>query len=168
MASRATGFRHYGAARTSSSSSAHAEVGDSGIGLREYLLRQHKAGELSAKEVCTCCWIAKKAGAVGINDLTCDLGSRDQAAHLATAITTSAKSKFYSALVPTWDKVAQRRTKILFPARLPRESFACEAAKAPRGLRCQPLHPRQLPASVQIPPDDNVEGCGLCPHRLLF
>ena len=55
----------------SSAGDQSAEVGDSGVGLREYLLKQYKGGDLNAVEVCTLSWFATRAGAAGVEDLGC-------------------------------------------------------------------------------------------------
>ena len=75
-----------------------------GVGLREYLLRQYKRGDLSAVEVCTISWRATRAGAVGVGDLAQRPDSRHQAEHLARTIATSMESKFYSMRLPAWCK----------------------------------------------------------------
>eukprot|EP00969_Alexandrium_andersonii_P355632 15444841-Alexandrium_andersonii.AAC.1 len=73
---------------------------DGGVGLRKYLLGEYKSGRLSAKALCTVAWHASRAGAIGVEDLTCNPNATHQAEHVRAAIHARTKDSFYHIKLP--------------------------------------------------------------------
>eukprot|EP00959_Pyramimonas_sp_CCMP1952_P333871 6992065-Pyramimonas_sp.AAC.1 len=84
---------------------------DNGVGLRTHLLRQFKAGLMTAKNVCVTAFFATLAGARGVDDLAQPPSSTHCSEHLRAAVEARSIDSFYFADIPMWCSETNSRIK---------------------------------------------------------
>jgi len=73
---------------------------DAGEGLRTYVLQRYKHGNITAKDVCSICYFAEKAGATGVSDLALAPENRHHTEHVLKAVGARAKDGHPAKTVP--------------------------------------------------------------------
>ena len=120
---------------------------DGGAGLRKFLVQQWKYGKLSAEAVCTTAWHVTRAGRSGVADLAVDPKYRNQAEHIARALSLRTQDFFYMVDLPLWDHHEEARRVWPFPMSLPHEEFARAYAACPDDFDVERADDLQLPPS---------------------
>ena len=139
---------------------------DNGTGLRAYLVKEFKYGNLPAIAVCSIAYHATRAGAVGVEDMAMDPESRHQAEHLRDALNARSSAAFFVGSVPMWDSRTEDRAFSPFPLSLPHEEFARVWAKHPWELDVANAEEDSLPATLYDHPAYHERGDGAVPVGL--
>ena len=64
---------------------------DGGVSLRAYVLERYKYGHMTAKDVCSICYFAEKAGAAGISDLSLPPENTHHTEHVMKSVNARAQ-----------------------------------------------------------------------------
>ena len=128
------------------------------------LLKQYKAGKMSATAVAQLAWHATRAGATGVADIAFDPSIAHQHAELlARAIDTRAAATFYHAPVPLWSHAEEHRFICTFPMNLPHEEFARQYAISPIDFQIDQQEDPQVPPKYFEHPIYEKKGVHACP-----